>query len=80
MDTTIRNLDPVTYRAVKARAALTGRTIGDIVNEALRSWLGQPDERAKTGSFFDRPPEDFGPGTEHLSDEVDALVYGIRDV
>jgi plasmid stability protein len=38
MDTTIRNLDKDIYRALKARAALSGKTIGDVLNEAIRSY------------------------------------------
>ena len=36
MDTTIRNLDPIAYRELKAKAALVGKTIGELVNEATR--------------------------------------------
>jgi len=44
MDKTIRNLDEQAYRALKARAALTGRTIGEPVNERtseamIRWWM-----------------------------------------
>lgn len=77
MDTTIRNLDPVAYRMLKARAALTGRTVGDAVNEAIRAWLARPDPGQKTASFFDLAPEDYGAGNERLSEEVDAIVYGV---
>ena len=37
MDTTIRNLDPRAYRALKAQASFEGRTIGDAVNEAIHA-------------------------------------------
>lgn len=39
MDTTIRNLDETTYRELKARAARVGRTIGELVNDAIRAYL-----------------------------------------
>ena len=35
----IRGVDEELYRKVKAYAALEGRTIGSVVNEALRAWL-----------------------------------------
>jgi len=35
----IRGVDEELYRKIKAYAALEGRTIGSIVNEALRMWL-----------------------------------------
>ena len=76
MDTTIRNLDPQVYRQFKARAALTGRTMGDLVNEALRGYLSRALVREKSGSLRRLVPVEFPPGTERLSEEIDAIVYG----
>lgn len=79
MDTTIRNLDPGAYRALKARAALTGKTIGEALNEAIRSYIaGRPVEQ-KSGSLCDLRPEDYPKGTERLSEEIDAVVYGTTE-
>lgn len=76
MDTTIRNLDETTYRELKARAALTGRTIGEVLNEAIRSYLSRPELLSKRGSIADLIPENYAPGNERLSEEVDNIVYG----
>lgn len=76
MDTTIRNLDPRAYRDLKARAALTGKTMGQAVNEAIRAYLARPDAGSKDGSLRDLVPEPYPAGTEHLSEQVDAIVYG----
>jgi plasmid stability protein len=77
VDMTIRNLDPDAYRQLKARAALTGRTIGELVNEAIRAYLARwPVEPAERRSLKDLAPEDYGDGQERLSEEIDALVYG----
>ena len=35
----IRNLDPELYRQAKAQAALEGKTVGLIYNEAIRAYL-----------------------------------------
>ena len=35
MDTTVRNLDEEAYRRAKARAALEGKNIGEVISEAL---------------------------------------------
>jgi hypothetical protein len=75
MDTTIRNLDTATYRALKARAALTGKTIGELVNEAFQTYLARPDAHAKRGTLRDFQPETYPDGNERLSEEVDAIVY-----
>ena len=77
MDTTIRNLDPKAYRALKARAALLGKTVGEAVNEAIRAYLNRPGNLPKRGSLRDLRPVDFGPGSEHLSEQVDEIVYGV---
>lgn len=76
MDTTIRNLDPRAYRALKARAALTGETMGHLVNEAIRTYLARPDQGLRDGSLRDLVPQPYPKGTERLSDEIDAIVYG----
>jgi hypothetical protein len=76
MDTTIRNLDEEAYRALKARAALQGKTIGEVMNEAIRAYLARPDLLPKRGSLRDLTPESYPEGNERLSEEIDAIVYG----
>ncbi len=56
MDTTIRNLDETAYRQLKARAALEGKTIGEMVNEAIRAFLARPDLLPKRDSLRDLEP------------------------
>jgi plasmid stability protein len=76
MDTTIRNLDEEAYRKLKARAALSGMTLGQTVNEAIRAYLATPGVHLQTGSLRDLRPEPYPPGNERLSEQVDALLYG----
>jgi hypothetical protein len=76
MDTTIRNLDESMYRALKAQAALSGRTIGDTVNEAIRTYLATADPFPKTRTLRDLVPRPYPEGNDRLSEEVDAVVYG----
>ena len=76
MDTTIRNLDERAYRALKARAALTGRTIGETVNEAIAVYLARPGDHLRTGTLADLRPRPFREGNERLSEEADRVVYG----
>ena len=75
VDKTIRNLDGSAYRALKARAASEGKSVGEAVNEAIRSYLARPATAAGSASLADLTPEDLGPGTETLSDDVDTIVY-----
>lgn len=78
VDATIRNLDPDAYRRLKAQAALTGRTIGELVNEAIRAYLARwPAASPGRRSLRDLAPEDYGEGEERLSEEIDALAYGV---
>lgn len=76
MDTTIRNLDEDGYRELKARAALAGTTVGALVNEAIAAYLARSATPAGRGSLSDLEPEEYPAGSERLSEEIDALVYG----
>lgn len=76
MDTTIRNLDERLYRRLKARAALEGRTIGSVVNEALAVYLARPEPERGPYGWDDLQPLDLPAGNERLSEEIDAIVYG----
>jgi len=76
MDTTIRNLDEVVYRKLKARAALEGRTIGELVNEAIRAYLATRSPLGKHASLRELKPESYPEGNESLSLEIDSIVYG----
>ena len=77
MDTTIRNLDEQTYRALKARAALAGKTVGEVLNEAIRLYLARPELPPRRGSLRDLTPEEYPEGNERLSEEIDAIVYRV---
>jgi plasmid stability protein len=74
MDTTILNLDAQIYRELKARAALAGKTVGEVLNEAMTAYLARPEGKPKERSLRDLGPEPFPDGNEHLSEEIDAVV------
>ncbi len=76
MDTTIRNLDAKLYRKLRTRAAAEGKTVGAVVNAALRAYLARQPVAPKVISFFDLPAWDFGPGNERLSEQIDEVLYG----
>lgn len=76
MNTTIRNIDKKAYRVLKAQAALEGRTVGELLNEAIRSYLVRVGPIPRNGSLRDLVPEVFPKGNERLSEHVDAIVYG----
>lgn len=76
METTIRNLDRRAWRALEAQASLEGRTSGDAVNEAVRACVSWHGRRVKSGSLRSLLPQEFPPGNERLSEEIDTVVYG----
>jgi plasmid stability protein len=76
MDTTIRNLDPKAYRALKARASALGKTVGAAVNEAMRAYVARPGGQPRHGSLRDLEPQRYPRGNERLSEEIDKVVYG----
>jgi plasmid stability protein len=78
MDTTIRNLDEQAYRAFRARAVMLGRNVGDLLNEAMRAYLARIPVAQPASSLRALEPEAFPEGNEHLSQEIDAIVYGDR--
>ena len=78
MDITIRKIDEKKYRLLKAEAALSKRSIGDLINEAVSLLLSMP-QFAKTGkSFQDLPAFDLGSAERELSSQVDEIVYGTK--
>jgi len=78
MDTTVRNLDEQAYRALRARAVLEGRTVGDLISEAIREYLGRGTVKRGTASLRTLRPEPYPEGNEQLSSEIDGIVYGVR--
>jgi plasmid stability protein len=78
MDTTVRNLDEQVYRALRARAVLEGRTVGELISEAMRGYLGSHPAKRGTTSLRTLRPEPYPEGNERLSSEIDAIVYGVQ--
>jgi plasmid stability protein len=79
MDTTVRNLDEQAYRELRARAVLEGRTVGELISEAIRGYLGHGAVRRRGGaSLRALRPEPYPEGNEQLSSEIDTVVYGVQ--
>jgi hypothetical protein len=76
MDTTVRNLDEEAYRALRARAVVERRTVGDLMSEAIREYLARQPAKRGVRSLRALHPERYPEGNERLSVEIDALVYG----
>ncbi len=76
MDTTIRNLDEQAYRAIRARAVMEGRTVGELISEAIRGYLARPAVKKGKLSLRELHPERYLEGNERLSSEIDGIVSG----
>jgi plasmid stability protein len=75
MDTTVRNLDEEAYRLLRSRAVLEGKTVGELMNDAIRAYLGRQRVKPGTASLREWKPEPYPEGNEHWSKEIDATVY-----
>ncbi len=62
MDALIQDLDDSTFRAIRARAALEGRSIGEVATEALRAYL------TRTGAAEDRVVSEAGNSSKLLDE------------
>ncbi len=78
MDTTVRNLDEQAYKALRARAVLEGRTVGELISEAIRGYLGRGAVKRGRTSLRALRPEPYPEGDDQLSSEIDVIVYGVR--
>lgn len=75
MQLSVRDVDAETFKEFKAQAVKERMTLGRALTFAMQHWM--EEEETKT-SFLDLKPTDWGKGTEHSSDEVDAILYGKR--
>lgn len=73
MDTLIRNIDAPTYRATRARAALEGRSVGEVVTTALRDYLAHNTGAENPNPLLDQP---IAPAHDnHTGTHVDEVVF-----
>lgn len=70
---TVRDVDKDVFREFKADAMRQGLTIGGALNIAMEKFRTQLGNKRK---FTSLKPVDWGKGTEHLSEEVDKVLYG----
>ncbi|MDR3717800.1 MAG: ribbon-helix-helix protein, CopG family [Bryobacteraceae bacterium] len=75
MDALIPNLDDSTYRAIRARAALEGRPVGELITEALRAYLARMAATESMARLLDEPEERVSARPERPGPAVDEVVY-----
>jgi plasmid stability protein len=75
MDALIPDLDDSTYRAIRARAALEGRPVGELITEALRAYLARTAATENMARLLDEPEECASAKQERTGPPVDEVVY-----
>ena len=78
MAITVSSLDEQAYRALRGPRGSGGRTVGELISEAIRGYLGCGAVKRAGGEPANAAPEPFREGNERLSSEIDAIVYGVR--
>lgn len=70
---TVRDVDKQVFREFKADATRQGLTVGTAITLAMEKYHKQLGKKRK---FTSLKPISWGKGTEHLSEEVDKVLYG----
>ncbi len=73
MTITVRNVDEELFREFKVEAVKEGIPIGNALNMAIIQWISKHKDPRK--SLLDYKPTDWGKGTEHVSEEIDEILY-----
>jgi len=72
----VRNVDDVVFRKFKVKAVEEDLNLGHALNQAMIVWVNLAARRKKRAPLLDFKPFDFGKGSEHTSEQIDAIVYG----
>ena len=71
---TVKEIDEDSFKELKAFAAKGKITIGAALTLAIKKLLSQT--RKKRKDLAELAPINWGPGTEHLSEQIDEVIYG----
>ncbi len=71
---TVRDVDPDVFREFKADATRRGFKLGSALTFAMVKF--RSELKKKKDKFTILKPTPWGKGTEHLSEEVDKILYG----
>lgn len=71
---TVRDVDQEVFREFKAEAIKRGLTMGSALTIAMEKFKAELTK--KKPKFTSLKPVPWGKGTEHVSEEVDKILYG----
>lgn len=75
MNVTIKNMNRKLYQEFKAEAARRGLEVGEALTLAIQEFM-KSERTSKNLSILEFEPFDWGEGTETVSEDVDAILYG----
>ena len=70
---TIRDVNPEVFKEFKAEAVQKGIKLGTAITLAMEKF--HSEMKQKRPKFTNLKPVDWGKGTKHVSQEVDAIFY-----
>ncbi len=71
---TVKEVNEEIFRELKAAAVRNKMTVGATLSLAIETWLSQL--KKKKGNLSELKSINWGPGTEHLSEQIDEIIYG----
>ena len=74
MQVTIKNVDENVFREFKAAAVQKGVKLGTALTLAMKKFKDELVRKRR--KFTDLKPRDWGSDTEHLSEDIDKILYG----
>ncbi len=75
MNVTIKNMNRKLYQEFKAEAARRGLEVGEALTLAIQEFM-KSERMSKNLSILEFEPFDWGEGSETVSEDVDAILYG----
>ena len=79
----VRDVDEETFRKFKSLAIAERLKIGAALTHAMQRQLEGRKKKEynwkAVEALVKSKPLDFGPGNEHLSEQIDEIVYGLKN-
>ena len=71
---TVKEVDEQSFRKLKAFAVQRKMKVGSALSLAIEFWLSSV--KTKKDTLSELKPISWGKGTEHLSEDLDSVLYG----
>lgn len=71
---TVKEIDANAFQELKTEAVRRKITVGTALTLAIENWLSSL--KKTNGNFSELKQRNWGKGTEHLSEQIDQMLYG----